>query len=80
MPLPLCHRGAHVSENFSIADPETQPRVVGRCSHCHTRLMLEDLQPGARLSASLAYALIDHLLHITTELAEVRWLVEGAVL
>jgi hypothetical protein len=42
--------------------------------------MLEDLQPGARLSASLAYALIDHLLHITTELAEVRWLVEGAVL
>jgi hypothetical protein len=45
--------------NFSTGQIETQPLVRG-------------LQPGSHLSDAVAHALIDHLLLIETELAQIR--------
>ncbi len=58
----------------------TVPRPRPRCSQCHTRVVLEDLQPGARLFDPVASTLLDHLLTIETMLAELRRLVEEVVL
>jgi len=43
-------------------------------------VVLEDLQPGARLFDPVASTLLDHLLTIETMLAELRRLVEEVVL
>jgi hypothetical protein len=55
------------------------PKILCR-PHRQTRLVLEDLLAGGRLTDATAHAGIDHLVHVTYELAEVKRLVEGVVL
>jgi|RhiMetdeSRZDD1v2_1073273.scaffolds.fasta_scaffold61565_6 hypothetical protein len=65
-----------------VADPArtNQHNPPLACSHCQTPLTREALQAAAPRFDSVASALIDHLMHIETTLAEVKRLVEGVVL
>jgi hypothetical protein len=51
-----------------------------RCQKCGTGVSLENFQGDDHLSESAAHALIDHLLLIESEIAEIRRLVLAEVL
>ena len=56
----------------SIPDSVQSTPQETACPRCGIILVLEDLQSGARLFGPVASGLIDHLLHIETELAQIR--------
>jgi hypothetical protein len=65
-----------IAENGHLDHPRTELRRP----KCDTPVPLEGVQVDGHLSESTAHALIDHLLLIETELAEIRRLVLEEVL
>jgi hypothetical protein len=50
----------------------TESTAALTCPLCHTLLVPEGLPSGNRLSTPAAHALVDHLLLIESELAQIR--------
>jgi len=51
-----------------------------RCPHCRKPIATPDPQPEARLSDALAHALLDHLLLIESEMAQIRRLLAEEIM